>query len=997
MKELCLLLLSLPYFHLSDAHYFFASPHRATLVNSKAHNHDFHLLKLRGGESDGEKPKRRKRRSKSMIRQTPNSDDVDSGTDTEAIVNDNYPGALDELNRDPNDQSRRDFVSDMFKDDNTNTDEDFDANDTMPKTKKRTRKRRSPASINQDSSVGEDQDDMDLVQGIDLSQRKRKRRKKSSTNRMSVETNSIIVDIPDEADSIELNLANNTSEGDQVAGIDEPPSKQGKRRRKKSSSEVANANGGIDESSDESTLFLDAKQGWTSLKSVNTSDEPGKKKLRRKKRRRESGITTEIKEPAGIHGEEQLVLGNESAGLIDGQKLHMDKHDIVNTCTQSINATIELKDVTDSEVREEGDETEQSMLEIVSIDTTIEMPGEEIVPESVFSNVEVMSDILADAESISDPSEQSEALSISVDLIHDMNVKSMPGVDFAQDIQSQLTTPQDEETTELDLLSPERISIRASIEIPDEEVVPESLFSNVEIGGSLHDAERIKDVENGGLETSFIIDSKEEPQIELPEPMHENSNEAREELEKEANIIGGGTSDTDDDANTNSAEVEQHQFDNTNNSAEVEQHQHQVIVDTKDQQYDTISVEHCATSEREAGNVARDTTPNKDYELSAHATDIPGGGIKEQTAAISETDEDTSEFDKESLVLSVVTWNLGEVAPSEKEASFIRRFQKGSDLVMIGAQECEEIKPRRTEGHRSRHLRKLGIQMLGNQYVPLAIHSLGGIQMALYCRRERLNDVEFIGLADVTCGVGNVFHNKGAIGVYLKLNRRNSSSDTTRSSKLLLVTGHLAAHVKNVEARNDDFKRIITELESLAPARFLRPRKNRDGSPIHSDGSYLLNSMDHVIFSGDLNYRIDLPREYVDRCIGDIKHARLEESNGVTSSKQIDIFMNKLLRRDQLLRTISSGRAFANFSEAKIAFLPTFKFDKGSSEYDTSYKQRIPAWTDRIVFKSNSIRVIEYDSVPNAMHSDHRPVFGTYELGWGTSDIRKKNKKNNGR
>ena len=152
-----------------------------------------------------------------------------------------------------------------------------------------------------------------------------------------------------------------------------------------------------------------------------------------------------------------------------------------------------------------------------------------------------------------------------------------------------------------------------------------------------------------------------------------------------------------------------------------------------------------------------------------------------------------------------------------------------------------------------------------------------------------------------------------------------------------------------------------------------------------------------VSFSGDLNYRIDLPREYVDRCIGDIKHARLEESNGVTSSKQIDTFMNKLLRRDQLLRTISSGRAFANFNEAKIAFLPTFKFDKGSSEYDTSYKQRIPAWTDRIVFKSNSIRVIEYDSVPNAMHSDHRPVFGTYELGWGRSDIRKKNKKNNGR
>ena len=332
------------------------------------------------------------------------------------------------------------------------------------------------------------------------------------------------------------------------------------------------------------------------------------------------------------------------------------------------------------------------------------------------------------------------------------------------------------------------------------------------------------------------------------------------------------------------------------------------------------------------------------------------------------------------LTLSIVTWNLGEAEPSEEEASFFRRF-RGSDLVMIGAQECEEIKPRRTEGRRSRHLRRTSIMMLGENYVPLAIHSLGGIQCALFCHRNVLGDVEMIDLVDVTCGVGGVFHNKGAIGIYLKLKRRATDENPSKTSRILLVTGHLAAHVKNVDARNGDFKRIVSELEAQAPARFLRPRKNADGSPAECDGAHLLSSMDHVFFAGDLNYRIDLPREYVERCIIDVQRCRLKDELG-----RADVLMGNLLRRDQLLQTMASGRAFSNFYEGQVTFLPTFKFDKGTSNYDTSHKQRVPAWTDRIVFRSNKVSVLEYNSAAEARHSDHRPVFGTFKLGWRMSD-----------
>ena len=196
---------------------------------------------------------------------------------------------------------------------------------------------------------------------------------------------------------------------------------------------------------------------------------------------------------------------------------------------------------------------------------------------------------------------------------------------------------------------------------------------------------------------------------------------------------------------------------------------------------------------------------------------------------------------------------------------------------------------------------------------------------------------------------------------------------------MLFVTSHLAAHVKNVDARNDDFKRIVSELEAQAPPRFLRPRRNPDGSPAECDGTHLLSSMDHIFFSGDLNYRIDLPREYVDRCLDDIQQCWNREGD-------VGSLMKKLLRRDQLLQTIASGRAFPDFGEGQITFLPTFKFDKGTSNYDTSHKQRVPAWTDRILFRSDKVNVLEYQSAVDAKHSDHRPVFGSYQIGWGLKE-----------
>ena len=90
------------------------------------------------------------------------------------------------------------------------------------------------------------------------------------------------------------------------------------------------------------------------------------------------------------------------------------------------------------------------------------------------------------------------------------------------------------------------------------------------------------------------------------------------------------------------------------------------------------------------------------------------------------------------------------------------------------------------------------------------------------------------------------------------------------------------------------------------------------------------------------------------------------------------------------------GKVFTMYNEDRIDFIPTYKFDKNSEEYDSSPKMRSPAWTDRILYfldngiKNDVLSVLplsrqnlseepkllltnEYMSV-DSRASDHRPV-----------------------
>ena len=133
--------------------------------------------------------------------------------------------------------------------------------------------------------------------------------------------------------------------------------------------------------------------------------------------------------------------------------------------------------------------------------------------------------------------------------------------------------------------------------------------------------------------------------------------------------------------------------------------------------------------------------------------------------------------------------------------------------------------------------------------------------------------------------------------------------------------------------------------------------------------------MDHeiCILNGDLNYRIDTMSR--DTVIHAIKAKNL----------------NKLLDRDQLLlsRRKNPGFRLRDFNEAAITFWPTYKYDVGTDNYDSSDKKRAPAWCDRILSRSGGgtgrVTQLSYGR-HDVRVSDHRPVSATFRLRIKTID-----------
>jgi hypothetical protein len=49
--------------------------------------------------------------------------------------------------------------------------------------------------------------------------------------------------------------------------------------------------------------------------------------------------------------------------------------------------------------------------------------------------------------------------------------------------------------------------------------------------------------------------------------------------------------------------------------------------------------------------------------------------------------------------------------------------------------------------------------------------------------------------------------------------------------------------------------------------------------------------------------------------------------------------------------------AFDGYEEGPLTFRPTYRYDVGTDDYDTSEKMRIPAWTGTALHFVNAIKI----------------------------------------
>ncbi|XP_018310819.1 72 kDa inositol polyphosphate 5-phosphatase isoform X2 [Mycetomoellerius zeteki] len=307
------------------------------------------------------------------------------------------------------------------------------------------------------------------------------------------------------------------------------------------------------------------------------------------------------------------------------------------------------------------------------------------------------------------------------------------------------------------------------------------------------------------------------------------------------------------------------------------------------------------------------------------------------------------------LKIFVGTWNMNGQTPPKELNDFMlpSDIETVPDLLAIGTQEsCSE-----------RHEWEAALQeTVGPSHVLLTSSNLGTLHLALFIRRDLIWFCSIPEEDNFSTRTGTAFRTKGAVAIALMI----------FGTSFLFVTAHLTAHQEKVKERVNDIKRIVRNLDL--------PKE----LPIRHKSKDVTQNFDCVFWCGDLNFRLAQPREEVIQWITNTCFPQESPIN---------------MRKDQLKNILNEGAVLRGFEEAPIMFPPTYKYDPGTQNFDSSSKQRTPAYTDRILFrgkghtrgyirrvshetsssKDGVIECLIYDSVPSMCTSDHKPVWGVFK------------------
>lgn len=210
---------------------------------------------------------------------------------------------------------------------------------------------------------------------------------------------------------------------------------------------------------------------------------------------------------------------------------------------------------------------------------------------------------------------------------------------------------------------------------------------------------------------------------------------------------------------------------------------------------------------------------------------------------------------------------------------------------------------------------------------------------------------------------------KGGIGMrmfYMPYDRNFIEQEAT---ELTFLNVHLPAYEGEYyyQQRNNELMRLIRATD-------------------FGDGFGTLKPFSHCFVMGDMNYRTAK------------KYKRTSPASdslfGIQDhSKSTDLRIEDIVRQlDELTRAKANGEIFMGFSEACIAFPPTYKYYVNTGIMNT---ERSPSWCDRILYQStyksdksgfilgeqepaknyDFPKIHAYNYIESMCQSDHRPVY----------------------
>nr|ODN92411.1 phosphatidylinositol phosphate phosphatase [Cryptococcus depauperatus CBS 7841] len=300
-------------------------------------------------------------------------------------------------------------------------------------------------------------------------------------------------------------------------------------------------------------------------------------------------------------------------------------------------------------------------------------------------------------------------------------------------------------------------------------------------------------------------------------------------------------------------------------------------------------------------------------------------------AALAERVEEFSSNRK--VVIFAGTWNLNGKAPHEALDDWLFPLSELylPDIYMVAFQEVVELTPGQilqTDPAKrqkwEKHIMETFQMHRPDQYLLFRSDQLVGTVLMVILKKPLAPHLRNVESAAKKTGLQGLSGNKGGIAIRFNL----------YDSTVCLVTCHLAAGHGNVGDRNADWRTVVSGLK------FLRGK--------------LIDDHEIIIWAADFNYRIAMSNP---------------EVRGLIERNELDA----LLGADQMLNAVDEGEIFMGYDEGPIRFN-----DNGTENYDTSEKQRIPSWTDRILFKGSSLRLKEYARA-ELMTSDHRPVYAIFD------------------